>query len=164
MPVEELAEMVKNDFKEKNLWNDSYDNDRRDWFLSTLELIRDRFHTIPDFAEAGRAYFADDYAVEQKPLKKNVLKYQELRQWLPELAQRFSRLETFNQDTAETATRNLAEELDIKPGILINGMRTVLTGQLAGPSMFDILAALGREKVIDRLSNIEKLYEPTTKE
>ena len=52
-----------------------------------------------------------------------------------------------------------AEELDIKPGILINGMRTVLTGQLAGPSMFDVLEALGKNKVIARLKDIDKLYE-----
>jgi len=52
----------------------------------------------------------------------------------------------------------LAEELAVKPGVLINGMRTVLTGQLAGPSMFDIITTLGREKVVARLRRIDHLY------
>ncbi len=55
-------------------------------------------------------------------------------------------------------TRDLAAELEIKPGILINGMRTVLTGQLAGPGMFDILVALGRERVVRRLRDIDRFY------
>jgi len=53
----------------------------------------------------------------------------------------------------------MASELDIKPGVLINGMRTVVTGQLAGPSMFDILMAIGQEKVVKRLRSTGNLYK-----
>lgn len=159
MPIEEIGQLVKNDFQVQGLWDDAYDHDRRDWYLSTLDLIRGRFHTINDFATMGRAYFADDYTIEQKPLKKNILKHPDLRTWLPMLAQRFAALDPFDRQAAETAARALAEELGIKPGIIINGMRTVLTGQLAGPGMFDILVALGRDRVIDRLKNIDGLYK-----
>ncbi len=159
MPIEEIGQLVKKDFQAQGLWDDAYDHDRRDWYLSTLDLIRGRFHTIKDFATMGRAYFADDYTIEQKPLKKNILKHPDLRTWLPMLAQRFAALDSFDRQSAETAARALAEELGIKPGIIINGMRTVLTGQLAGPGMFDILVALGRDRVIDRLKNIDGLYK-----
>jgi glutamyl-tRNA synthetase len=37
-------------------------------------------------------------------------------------------------------------------------MRTVLTGQLAGPSMFDIVTTLGREKVVARLNDVDRLF------
>ena len=158
MEIEELAELVKADFKKQGIWDEAYESEKRQWFLETLDLIRDRFHTICDFATLGRAYFADDYTVEAKPLKKNILKHPDLKKWLPMLAERFAALDEFTAESTETAARGLAEELDIKPGILINGMRTVLTGQLAGPSMFDILVALGRERVVRRLSNIDHLY------
>lgn len=158
MPIEELAEMVKKEFVEDSLWLDSYDGDRREWFLATLDLIRDRFHTLKDFATRGRAYFADDFAVEEKPLKKNILKHEGLKEWLPTLADRYEKLETFGLEEAEQTARDLAEELEIKPGIIINSMRTVVTGQLAGPSMFDILMAIGRERVISRLRDVAKLY------
>ena len=159
MPIEEIAEMVKEYFQKVDLWDDAYEGEKKEWFLATLDLIRDRFHTIHDFAHAGRAYFADDYTVEQKPLHKNVIKYPDLKQWLPMLADRFAGLDAFDRETAEQAARELAVELDIKPGILINGMRTVLTGQLAGPSMFDVLFALGRERVVARLQNVDRFFE-----
>ncbi len=161
MDINELAELVKEDFLEQGLWDDAYEGDKKEWFLDTLDLIRDRFHTTRDFATLGRAYFAEDYQVEAKPLKKNILKHPDLKTWMPQLAERLAALDEFTKETTEAAAREFADELDIKPGILINGMRTALTGQLAGPSMFDILMAIGKERVINRLKNIDHLYDQT---
>ncbi len=159
MDITALAELVKQDFQEQGLWDEAYEGDKQEWFQATLNLIRDRFHTTRDFATLGRAYFAEDYTVEIKPLKKNILKHPDLKTWLPQLAERFAALDDFNKETSESAAREMADELEIKPGILINGMRTALTGQLAGPGMFDILMTIGRERVIMRLQNIDHLYE-----
>lgn len=159
LDIEELAEYVKEDFKKEGLWRDEYDGEKKKWFLDTLDLIRPRFHTLKDFGDMGRAYFADDYTICEKPLKKNVLKYPELAEWLPQLAERYAELDNFTAEKAEELARELATELDIKPGVLINGMRTVVTGQLAGPSMFDILLAIGRDKVVERLRSTKNLYK-----
>ncbi|MCI5165217.1 MAG: glutamate--tRNA ligase, partial [Candidatus Electrothrix sp. GM3_4] len=159
MELSSLAELVKQDFIQQDIWDAAYEGEKKEWFLSTLDLIRDRFHTVCDFATLGRAYFADDYAVQEKPLKKNVLKHPDLKTWMPMLAERFAGLDDFNKESSEATARELATELDIKPGILINGMRTILTGQLAGPGMFDILIALGKECVVKRLRDVSPLYE-----
>ena len=159
MPIEEIGELVKPFLQKESLWDDAYDAEKKEWYLSTLDLIRDRFQMLSDFGDRGRAYFSDEFVVEQKPLKKNVLKHEGLKEWLPMLADRYEALSDFNLETTEQAARELAEELDIKPGIIINGMRTVVTGQLAGPSMFDILIAIGRQRVVARLRDVAKLYD-----
>ncbi len=158
MKIEELGKMVKTELEAESLWKPAYDNEKKKWFLETLDLIRDRFHTLKDFTSLGRAYFADDFKVEEKPLKKNVLKHPGLREWLPMLADRYKTLDHFSLEETERVARELAQELGIKPGIIINGMRTVVTGQLAGPSMFDILLAIGQDRVINRLQNVSTLY------
>ncbi|MGL1930138.1 MAG: glutamate--tRNA ligase [Desulfotalea sp.] len=158
MPIEELGIMIEVELKADNIWDDAYLSDKKEWYLTTLDMIRDRFHTLKDFTTLGRAYFADDYKVEDKPLKKNVLKHAELKEWLPILAERFETLSDFNLETTEQAARDLATELEVKPGVIINGMRTVVTGQLAGPSMFDIVIALGQNRMVSRLKDVAKLY------
>ena len=158
MDIGELGKLVKVELEAEGLWDDAYDGERRDWYLHTLDLIRDRFHTLKDFTSLGRAYFADDFTVDEKPLNKNVLKHEGLRQWFPTLADRYEQLTDFSLEETERVARELADELEIKPGILINGMRTVVTGQLAGPSMFDILVAIGKEKVVARLRDIDKFF------
>ena len=158
MPIEELAGLVRRELLAEQLWRDDYDGERRQWYLNTLNLIRDRFHTLKDFTTLGRAYFADDFPVDPKPLEKNVLKFPELIRWLPMLADRYQQLPEFTLESSEAAARELADELAIKPGVLINAMRTLVTGQLAGPSMFDILITLGREKVVQRLRDVGKFF------
>jgi len=158
MDIEALAPMVKDVLINENLWNDDYDDNLRQWFLDTTELIRSRFHIITDFATMGRAYFSDDYDIEEKPLKKNLLKHPGLKQWLPELADDYEKLSNFSLEETETLARSCAERAEVKPGVIINGMRTVITGQLAGPSMFDILPAIGRQRVVARLRKTPNLY------
>jgi len=156
--IEELAVLVKEELLKHQLYDQACDDERRAWFLDTLELIRGRFHTINDFATMGRAYFSDDFPIEEKPLDKNVLKHPGLQQWLPQLADEYEKLVDFNLEETERLARECADAADVKPGVIINGMRTVVTGQLAGPSMFDILLAIGQEKVVKRLRNTPQLY------
>ncbi|MBU1565031.1 MAG: glutamate--tRNA ligase [Proteobacteria bacterium] len=159
MAISELGQMVRKELEAENLWQECYASDRKVWYLDTLALIRDRFHTLKDFTSLGRAYFSDNFIVDSKPLDKNVLKFPELQTWLPELAARYEMLAEFTLEATEKAARELAEELAIKPGILINAMRTVVTGQLAGPSMFDIVLAIGRETVVRRLRDVGKYFK-----
>ncbi|MBU0944938.1 MAG: glutamate--tRNA ligase [Proteobacteria bacterium] len=159
LPVEEIAEMAQPFLESEGLWDAAYAREKKEWFLHTIDLIRDRFHTLTDFGSLGRAYFADDFQVEEKPLQKNILKHEGLKEWLPMLADRYEALDDFNIEEAERIARELADEVGVKPGVIINGMRTVVTGQLAGPSMFDILITIGRERVVQRLRDVGKLYQ-----
>jgi glutamyl-tRNA synthetase len=158
MDIEELGKMVGKELETEGLWNEAYGEAQKDWYLQTLDLIRDRFHTLKDFTTLGRAYFADDFTIDPKPLDKNVLKYEGLREWLPELAGRYEKLAEFTLEETERVARELSDELAIKPGIIINAMRTVVTGQLAGPSMFDILVTIGRKRVVGRLRDTGKFF------
>ncbi|PID71766.1 MAG: glutamate--tRNA ligase [Desulfobulbus propionicus] len=158
MDIAELGRLIQPLLENEGLWKTEYADEKQEWYLATLDLIRDRFHVLEDFITRGRAYFSDTYTIEQKPLKKNVLKFPDLVQWLPELSKRLAALEEFTQETAETTAKQYAKELEVKPGVIINSMRTVLTGQLAGPSMFDIVITLGQETVVKRLSDVSHLY------
>jgi glutamyl-tRNA synthetase len=97
--------------------------------------------------------------VDPKPLRKNVLKHEGLKVWFPELADRLESLEDFTLEATEQVIRDMAQELEVKAGILINGMRTALTGQAKGPGIFDILLAIGQKRVAERLRGAVTLYE-----
>ena len=158
MDIEKLGEMVQKELEAENIWDEAYNNEKKEWYLTTLDLIRDRFHTLKDFTSLGRAYFADDYKVEEKALKKNILKHEGLKEWLPILSERYAALADFSMEETERVARELATELGVKPGVIINGMRTVVTGQLAGPPMFNVVMALGQQRMVERLKDISHLY------
>jgi glutamyl-tRNA synthetase len=153
MPVDQLAPYVRTELQKAGIWDPEYETNKRRWFLDTIELTRSRFHLTTDFATRGRAYFSDDFEVEDRALKKNIVKYPQLEKWLPMLGDHLEETTEFTALEAEKVIREMAETLDIKPGVLINGIRTAVTGQLAGPGIFDILITIGQRLVADRLRN-----------
>ena len=159
MPLDELLPYVQAELEAAGLWNPSFAGDKKPWFESTVDLIRSRYHTTKDFANWGRPYFADDFPMEEKVLRKNILKHANLKEWLPLMAERLEALAEFTPDSVEQAIRGLATELGVKAGILINGARTAVTGQAAGPGLFDVLAAVGKERVVRRLREAPSLFE-----
>ena len=133
------------------LWREEYDEDDRDWFVNAVQLIRQRFHTLKDFSAQGRAYFSDDFDFDEAAVNKNLRKEPKLKELLPGLADRLEKLDPFNHDAAEATLRSFAEASGVKAGLLINGSRTMLTGQAVGPSMFEVFAILGQKRSVERL-------------
>ena len=151
MPIEELLPMVKAELRANKLWREEYDDDDREWFAKTVDLIRQRYFTLKDFSGQGRAYFSDDFDFDETAVNKNLRKEPRLRELLKGLADKLETVEPFNTETAEAALRAYAEETGVKAGLLINGSRTMLTGQAVGPSMFEIFDVLGKEASVERL-------------
>jgi glutamyl-tRNA synthetase len=151
MPIDELLPMVKAELRANKLWREEYTDDDRAWFAKSIDLIRQRFFTLKDFSSQGRAYFSDDFDFDEAAVNKNLRKEPRLRELLNGLADKLEMVEPFNADTAEAALRAFAEAVGVKAGLLINGARTMLTGQAVGPSMFEIFDVLGKEASVERL-------------
>jgi glutamyl-tRNA synthetase len=151
MPLAELIPLVKNELKSSKLWREEYEDEDREWFEKTVDLIRQRFFTLKDFSSQGRAYFSEDFDFEQTAIDKNLKKFPDLQSWLPELAERFEPMEDFSHDEIEKVVKEFTEEKGTKLGVIMNGARVLLTGQAVGPSMLAVFETLGREKSILRL-------------
>jgi len=151
MPMDELLPMVKAELRASKLWREEYDDDERDWLTKTVDLIRQRFFTLKDFSSQGRAYFSDDFDFEEAAVNKNLKKEPRLKELLPALAGELENVEPFTAANVEAALRKFADQSEVKAGLLINGSRTMLTGQAVGPSMFEVFEVLGARKSTERL-------------
>jgi glutamyl-tRNA synthetase len=151
MPLDELLPLVKNELRANKLWREEYDDDDSEWFCKTVDLIRQRFFTLKDFSSQGRAYFSDDFDFEETAVNQNLHQEPRLRELLNALAVKLEDVEPFNAETSEAALRAFANEAGVKAGLLINGARTMLTGQAVGPSMFEIFEVMGRDASVQRL-------------
>jgi glutamyl-tRNA synthetase len=152
MELASLVPYVEARLGDAGLWAEEYAEGgaKREWFLSTVDLLRARARTLDDFVVQGRAYWSDDFEIEEAARKKN-LKDERLGELLPARADRRARVEDLTLETTEAALRELADEREVKAGLLINASRTALTGGTVGPGMFDVFVALGRERAVERL-------------
>jgi glutamyl-tRNA synthetase len=159
LPMERLFPMVKTELQRSGLWRDEYEGERRAWFEYAVTLLRERARTLTDFTSHGRPYFVDDFSFEfdEAAVKKNLQKDPALKELLPQLADAFATLDEFTHDSTEAALRKFAEEKGVKAGLLINATRTALTGQAVGPGLFDVVAAIGKDRTNARLRRAAQL-------
>jgi glutamyl-tRNA synthetase len=128
----------------------------KDELLAAIELLRPRARSLRDFATLFRAYFSDDFEYDPAAVTK-FLGDPALPALLQELAARYAAAPAFTEASSEETLRALAAERGIKAGALINGSRVALTGQAVAPSLFAVMALLGKDSVIQRLSTIDKV-------
>jgi len=150
MNVEDLTPLVKAELLAEGLWKDAFDDGEREWFVKAVDLIRARYHTLKDFSSRGKCYFSDEMDLDAKAVKKN-LSDPRLRTDLPAIGERLRLLPSFVPEAIEDVFRSYAEEEGVKAGLFINGARTAVSGTSVGPGLFEMMAVMGRDKVVRRL-------------
>ncbi len=118
-----------------------------------IDLLKPRARNLIDFATAFRAYFGDSFEVD--PTAREKFLSGQVPELLRELGSRYAAATEFSEASAEALLRAFAEEKGLKAGALINGSRVALTGQGVAPSLFAVMLALGQERVVRRLSQIQ---------
>lgn len=159
MPIDDLIPFVKAQLENAEIWQAEFETDRSEWFVKTIDLIRGRFHLLTDFATYGRPYFADDVDMDPKAVAKHLAVGTGIDDWLPHLIEDFARLGHYDAGTVERMLRDFLAGHQLKAGVLINAVRTALTGQSVGPEFIDILTCLGQQRVVERL---RKAYHSLT--
>jgi len=124
-----------------------------DWetLKRALPSLKPRANTLVELLDKAEFLFAkrpiEMDANAQKLLDK------EARLRLGELALRLEGLDDWNAPSLETALRAYADDAGLKLGKIAQPLRAALTGQPSSPGIFDVLALLGREESLGRISD-----------
>ena len=131
---------------------ESMDDATRARFEAGVDLHRTRAKTLVELAGFVVPYTRDriDYDSE---LCGKFFGQAELPVQLESLIARFRALDPYDAATTEAALRDVATELEVKAGLLIHPTRMALSGSKAGPSLFDLVAAMGQAAGIGHLEN-----------
>jgi glutamyl-tRNA synthetase len=146
-PAEKLLPLIEEEWKREGF---TPERSERAWLLATVDLLKTRARSLKDFATSFRAFFTDAFQPDPAAVDK-FLKEDSVRQMLAELGARYAASGDFSEHEAERLLRDFAAEKKVKAGALINGARVALTGQGVAPSLFAVMAALGKERTVARL-------------
>jgi glutamyl-tRNA synthetase len=116
---------------------------------SVIETLVPRSKTLQEMARDAVFYFADTIEYEEKAAKK-FLKEKALEP-LAMLVAELEQIETFTEENLEDAFRAVMEKSGLKLGKIAQPVRVALTGRTASPGIFEIIAIIGKAKVLQRL-------------
>jgi glutamyl-tRNA synthetase len=151
LPIEDLLPDVERELKRSGLWKQEWaTGSGHEWFRRTVDLLRPRIRLVPDFSTWSRAFFSDEFPVEEAG-KAKFWKDPKVPDLLAKLADGLAALPEWNHDACDHALRAIAEAETVKAGLLINATRVAIVGQSVAPPLFDTMVVLGQERVVHRL-------------
>jgi glutamyl-tRNA synthetase len=150
---QDLAQRVKPFFIKANLPVD----DQK--LLEVAPLIQERIITLDDSVEMAGFFFQDEIQVEKSEL---IGKQMSLEESIGVLQKAYAIMESvpnFNMTLAEEQMRDLVEKLGLKPGQMFGVLRVAVTGQTVSPPLFESMAVIGKEKVLERVGRAIRVLE-----
>jgi glutamyl-tRNA synthetase len=120
-----------------------------DELTEICRLLKERVYFIPELWEAGNFFFSDDFEYDEKTVNKK---------WNPEIKPVFEAfvetikaMDPFSTDVLEAAVHDIMEANDLKFGDILPVFRVMITGQPAGPPLYEVAVHLGQERVVSRM-------------
>ena len=121
--------------------------------IASIDLVKSRAKKLPDIVSQLRPFISEAFQRDEAAVAKH-LSAPDLGPHLAAWRGRLGNLTSFDPATLEASLRALAEERGIKAGVLIHATRVAVTGQAVSPGLFEVLALVGRERVLRRLDAV----------
>lgn len=118
------------------------------YIAAALNTAKDKVKQVEDLPTFCSFYFTDKFPYDEAMAAKALAP--ENKEAFARLRAVYAELADFEPEPLETALKALAEELDVKVRVLVMPARCACTGVKVGPSLYDLMAVLGRERVLAR--------------
>ena len=150
--IEQLAGEVR-PFIEKRGW--SIPGDRK-WLQQMVATLRERAKTLVELADFASFYLNNEIALDAKAAAKFLKP--EVAKPLTVLANELQALDgDFSEASVQAAFERVLANFNLKLGQLAQPVRVALTGGSVSPGIFEVIAVLGRERTVSRLSQAIEL-------
>jgi glutamyl-tRNA synthetase len=116
-------------------------------------LIQPRIATLEDSVAMAGFFFEEQVHPEPELLVGKKMTPLESAEAARRAHQILIGLPVIDNETAEQPLRDLADEMGLSAGQLFGILRVAVTGQSVSPPLFESMAIIGREKVLERIAN-----------
>jgi glutamyl-tRNA synthetase len=127
------------------------------YITRVIELLRVRSKRLTEIVASAEYFFRDPSDYDEKAVKKFFSP--ESADYLKQLGKILEAANDFSEKTLETTFATAAESMGISISKLIHPMRLAVSGISAGPGLFELLATLGKERVVRRVSTAISFFQ-----
>jgi len=121
----------------------------QDYAQRALASCQEKVKTLVELAEMADFYFRDSVEIQEDARKKGL--DDSGKQVLAQLKPTLLGLEDFSHDSLSASLGHFAEQNQLKLGKVAQPLRSALTGSNVSPGIFDVMAVLGKDKVLSRI-------------
>ena len=108
---------------------------------------------LKEFKKEFGIFMSEDVKYNEEAVEK-FLKKDRVSDILSITRERFEKIDPFTQENIEKEARALIDELKIESADLIHPLRVAVTGKAVSAGVFEVLALLGKDRVVKRLERV----------
>jgi len=132
------------------LFDGAMTDERAAYVRKVVEVLGERLKVGQDIVVYGDFFFKD--RVDYEPAAaRQYLSDPAMAPVLHALRERVAAATTLEASAAEAILRTLAAERGLQARELVHPTRVALTGKTAGPGLFELMALLGKDRIVQRL-------------
>jgi glutamyl-tRNA synthetase len=120
-----------------------------EYVKAALETCKGKFKLFGELPAYAGFYFKEEIEYDPAAAQKDLTSENKPR--LARLREELAKLEPFDADPIGLTLKAVAQELGVKAGVLVHPTRLACCGNTAGPSLYHLLAILGKERALQRI-------------
>lgn len=135
----------------KPLWPAEFDTRDANFTGKVIADLQPRVKTLVELAKMADFYFADEIKYEEQVAQKFLTS--DISEHLKAMASALSSVQNFSKEGIEEFLKNFILERNIKFKIIAQPLRVALTGKTVSPGIDEVMATLGKDRVIKKINN-----------
>jgi len=120
-----------------------------EYVKAALETCKGKFKLFGELPAYAGFYFKEEIEYDPVAAQKDFAPENKPR--LAKLREALAKLEPFEADPIGNTLKAVAQELGVKAGVLVHPTRLACCGNPAGPSLYHLLAILGKDRALQRI-------------
>jgi glutamyl-tRNA synthetase len=128
------------------------------YFEAVCALMREKVSFAKEIPQQGKYFFTDEFTYNEDVIRKKWKA--DTNQQLLNIASQFEALKDFNAEAVEASFKASCEAAGLKTGDLMQPLRVAVSGEPAGPPVFEMIALLGQENAIRRIRAAAAAIQP----
>jgi nondiscriminating glutamyl-tRNA synthetase len=128
-----------------------------DYVKAALDTCKGKFKLFGELPAYAGFYFTDEFEYDAEAAAKELVPAN--RPMVQRLREALANLESFEPDAIGATLKSVAQEFGVKTGALVHPTRIACCGRPAGPSLYHLIAILGRERVLQRMDRALEIMQ-----
>ena len=133
------------------IYKEEIQNDKETKIKSSLSFLKNKAKTLEDIYNNSKFIINDEVNFNEDDIK---LIDDKAKKIISEFIKELSSISNINRENLEPLVNNLIKINDTNFKGVGQPLRIILTGSKFGPGLYDIVMALGKEEVLNRLAKI----------